>query len=142
MNSDAIEATLSRLRSLAGPQGVQVHPEFGWFGFLDAGAAWVQASSSLPCATPSTVISDQSSPAFTSPAKERPSRQLYRHPNYGRDLSPGLDSHQAAYYSDHSQERRRSLDLLRLRRQVRNYKRRYGKQEVRAWIKTALGTLA
>jgi len=35
MNLSAVEATLARLREAAGPEGVQTHPEFGWFGFLD-----------------------------------------------------------------------------------------------------------
>ena len=35
MNLSAVQATLARLREAAGPEGVQTHPEFGWFGFLD-----------------------------------------------------------------------------------------------------------
>ena len=56
MNLSAVQATLARLREAAGPEGVQTHPEFGWFGFLDLPLASPRAprptGHNLACSTP------------------------------------------------------------------------------------------
>ena len=142
MNPNAIESTLARLRAMAGPEGVSTHPLYGWFGFLDV----LQPQSAIEvlqnddnCLTPSTVLSDQSPPPKSPLGTSRPSRALYRHPNYHLSLS-GESSVRCS--ASHSPESVARSDLTRMRRRIKTLQRRYGKQEMRRWVKTALRALA
>jgi len=60
MNTSAIEATLQRLRALAGAEGVSSPAAYGWFGFLDVLGPPQERSSPERCSTPSTALSDLS----------------------------------------------------------------------------------
>ena len=60
MNTSAIEATLQRLRALAGTEGVSSPAAYGWFGFLDVLGPPQERSSPERCSTPSTALSDLS----------------------------------------------------------------------------------
>ena len=150
MNLNAIEATLTRLREMAGPLGVAVHPEYGWFGFLDL-MEGLSTGEDQPdthaCLTPSTVVSDRSPSETPVTGTARPTRPLYRHPHYHRERSrsPVSRSHHSPYYFRYHGENspaRRSIDHTRLRKGGKTLRKKDARQEVRTWGRAVLRAVA
>lgn len=102
MNTSAIEATLQRLRDMAGAEGVPSPPAYGWFGFLDALGPSQEPNSPEHCRTPSTALSDLSA-SDSPPQSPRPTRPLYRHP-HSRLRPP----HHKPYYMEIASSRRQA----------------------------------
>lgn len=74
MKNNEVEATLARLREVAGEQGVTVHAKYGWFGFLDVlpgTSVSVGPREASPCPTLSTVVSDASETDSPPPTQRR-----------------------------------------------------------------------
>lgn len=126
--SRTVQETLSRLRSLAGPQGVDVDPRFGWFGFLDAGAEVPSAVAS----TPSTALSDSvSEPSFSAPGHRgrwQARRLQYRH----RD----------ARYNRWRAVQIKNGDERKVKAVIRRYIRKYGRGTVWHWLQRLLSSLS
>jgi hypothetical protein len=128
----SVQDALARLRALAGPEGVDVHPHFGWFGFLDAIPGPVTESDVLQ-GTPSTSLSEPMSEEHSRVPLRR-KRGLYRHPNFQRENRRREPHCRVEDVSGGDQRRMRML--------LKKCVRRYGRGQVREWVRRLIDTLA